>query len=154
MSIWSRFITFIVERFWPWFKEFIWPVIKEHIIDIMKFVINFYKNRIMEWFRQDSETRENSAKEKAEDADKKADQATNEEEIQRFRAEAKVWREVAEQFRQQNEELKQKIVEFETEANAISENMINEIDFEVDFSKHNPRISIGKEERKVPPLNF
>lgn len=143
---------FLIKTFWPWFKAFVWPYLKEHVIDLVFFVLDRFKNQIKEWLSNRSELRQRDAEVKAESAEKKAESTTDPTEAERLRATAQVWREVAEQFRRDNEELKAKLDEMEAEAKAASEGIVQDIDFDMDFSKSRPVLKLGDRSHELPAL--
>lgn len=152
MSILSKILKFIVERFWPWFKEFVWPIIKEHVVDIINFIISTFKNRIKDKVNEQSTKRESDANKNAEEAEEKADQSSNVDDVEKYKAIAKVWREVAEQFRMDNEEIQKKLDDLESGAKATSKNMVDNTNFDIDFSGEQPSLLIGEVKKDLPAL--
>jgi hypothetical protein len=152
MSIWSKFVKFIVKTFWPWFKEFVWPFVKEHVVEIINWIITVFKNKIKEKVNEQSAKRENDANKKAEEAEQKADQSSNTGDAEKYKAVAQVWREVAEQFRADNEELRKKLDDLEAEAQAASKDIVENTDFDIDFSGKQPILKIGEVKIDLPAL--
>lgn len=152
MSIFSKILQFIVKKFWPWFLEFVWPIIQEHIIDIINFIICFFTNKIKDKANEQSSKRESDANKKAEEAEQRAEKAANTTDADKYEAIAKVWREVAEQFRSDNEELRKKLDDIAVEAQAASQTIVKNTDFDIDFSGEQPNLKIGEVKKDLPAL--
>jgi len=152
MSILSKFLKFIVKKFWPWFQEFVWPIVQEHIIDIINFIISFFKNKIKDEVNEQSSKRESDANKKAEEAEQRAEKAANTTDADKYEAIAKVWREVAEQFRIDNEELRKKLDDLEAGAKATSKDIVDNTNFDIDFSGEQPSLLIGEVKKDMPAL--
>lgn len=152
MGIFATIITFVVKRFWPWFKDFVWPSVKNHVKELIFFILEKLKGQFKEWFSNKSKKREQEAQSKAEEAESKAQSSSNEADVEKYRAVAQVWREVAEQLRRDNEELKAKLDELVKEAKYASESLVEDIELDLDFSKDKPILKIGEKVQEMPAL--
>ncbi|MBD3330836.1 hypothetical protein GF354_04890 [Candidatus Peregrinibacteria bacterium] len=152
MGWFNAIFKFIVKKFWPWFKDFVWPYLKDHVNELISFILDRFKNQIKDIFSDRTERRRKEAQEKADAAEKRAKGTSDDGESERLRATAQVWREVAEQFRRDNEEMKAKLDEMEAETKATSEGIVQDMEFDVDFSETTPVLKLGENRHELPAL--
>ncbi len=74
MSAWTKFMTFLVMSFWPWFKKYVWPLIREKVMAIVRLIIEKFGKDIEDWLKKRNKEREKAARQKADEADNKAEQ--------------------------------------------------------------------------------
>ena len=118
--------VWVLEKLIPWFMKHVWPeiskAIKIYIIEcgakILKYIMKWLKERYNKWSKN-TQAKQDSAKQRYEEASRQATNAKNQEEADKYKAIAEVWREVFEQYRAENEQLKVDLAK----ANDLFENL-------------------------------
>lgn len=141
---------FLVEMFWPWFRKYAWPFIKRHFLEIIDFIIDFFKAKVKEYVSKKSQAREFDASQKADEAEQNAREANDPSEAEKYRAIAQIWREVAENYRRDYEDLKHKMEAMAAEAKQKAKETVKDSDVKAEFSNTDATLIIGDKSIKLP----
>lgn len=145
-------ISYLVTKFWPWFKAVVWPFLKEHILEIIMYFIAKFKDWIKHWFETRSERRSQEAKQKAQEAETRAQESESSAEADYWKKVAEIWREVAEQYRRDFEDFKSDLRNFKEDVETEAASTVDDINIDVDLGSEKPILTIANKKHELPNL--